>query len=287
MYLVFDIGGTKMRLAISPDGINLNQPVMIDTPQTFEEGMSKFEEMYKSVNQGITLKRAAGGMTGVFSRRRHELLMSPHLPEWSGHPVKNRLEEITGVEVLFENDTAMVGLGEALSGAGRGYDIVAYITISTGVGGSRIIKGRIDVSTMNFEPGHQIIDADGSMMPNAKAFEDGESLGHWESMISGTSMQDRYNMHPSQIVDEGIWKDQARYVAFGLNNVIVHWSPDVVVLGGGMMKSPGLKVEDIKTHLDTILKIYPVRPDLKKAELGDFGGLYGALKYLQMLEANV
>ncbi len=284
MYLVFDIGGTKMRLAVSPDGANLSQPVVMQTPDTFEEGMKRFEEMCNSVAQGITIKKVAGGMTGVFSRRRHELLMSPHLPKWSGNPVKHRLEQITGAEVHFENDTAMVGLGEALLGAGRGYDIVAYITISTGVGGSRIVNGKIDASTMNFEPGHQIIDADGSMMPEARAFEDGKSLGHWESMISGTALEMRYNMHPSKIVDEKVWEQQARLVAYGLNNVIVHWSPDVVVLGGGMMKSPGLRVDGIKKHLDTTLKIYPVRPDLKKAELGDFGGLYGALKYLQMLE---
>lgn len=281
MFLIFDIGGTKMRLAVSPDGVTINEPVLVDTPDSFEEGMARFEEVYRQVSAGYQIQKAAGGMTGVFSRKRHELLMSPHLPHWSGYPVKRRVEEITGVEVLFENDTGMVGLGEALSGAGRGYEIVAYITISTGVGGSRIVNGKIDISTLNFEPGHQIIDADGSIMPDAKAFEDGESLGHWESMISGTAMENRFHKHPSEIIDEAIWQKQARLVAYGLNNVIVHWSPDIVVIGGGMMKSPGLKIDDIKSNLDTILKIYPVRPDIKKAELGDFGGLYGALHYLR------
>ena len=33
----------------------------------------------------------------------------------------------------------MVGLGEAVHGAGRGNCIVMYMTISTGVGGARIV----------------------------------------------------------------------------------------------------------------------------------------------------
>ncbi len=281
MYLVFDIGGTKMRLAISRDGENLTHPLIVDTPDSFEDGMNVFAKLYRSLVRNETkIIRAAGGMAGVFSQKRNELLVAPHLPRWSGCPLKQRLEEIIGVELLLENDSSMVGLGEALVGAGRGYDIVAYITISTGVGGSRIVKGRIDDSTLNFEPGHQIIDADGSMMPEAKASEDGESVGHWESMISGSALQSRYHKIPSEIHDAAFWERQSKLIAYGLNNSIVHWSPDVVVIGGGMMKSRGLSIESIKSHLSTIMNIYPVLPDIKKAELGDIGGLYGALNYI-------
>jgi glucokinase len=53
------------------------------------------------------------------------------------------------------------GLGEAVFGAGKGREIVVYMTISTGVGGARIVGGKIDASAMGFEPGHQIIDACG------------------------------------------------------------------------------------------------------------------------------
>ena len=61
------------------------------------------------------------------------------------------------------NDTAVVGLGEAHRGAGIGYNIVTYITVSTGVGGTRIVDGRIDRRIYGFEPGHQTIDIDNSV----------------------------------------------------------------------------------------------------------------------------
>jgi predicted NBD/HSP70 family sugar kinase len=192
--------------------------------------------------------------------------------------------ENTGIETYIENDTAMVGLGEAAYGAGKDFDIVAYLTISTGVGGARIVGRRIDANVFGFEPGHQIIDADGTMCPDCRAFEDDRGLGHLEAHISGSAIEKRFGKHPSEIDDEKVWDDLARYLAYGLNNTIVHWSPEVVVLGGGMMKSTGIKIERIDHYLEDILKIFPERPLLKLAELGDVGGLFGGLSYIKQLQ---
>ena len=80
---------------------------------------------------------------------------------------KIAIEHMTPVILLTDgylaNDSDLDGLGEATVGAGKGFNIVAYITVSTGIGGVRIVGGKIDVSTYGFEPGHQIIDADGSI----------------------------------------------------------------------------------------------------------------------------
>src|SRR5690606_18176919 len=150
--------------------------------------------------------------------------------------------------------------------------------------GARIINGKLDVSTYNFEPGHQIIDADGTICPECLASEDNESKGHWESMISGTSVKARTGKEPNEIQDEKFWDNIALYIAYGLNNTIVHWTPDIVILGGGMMKTSEISTEKITTHLKNILKIYPIHPEIRKAELGDYGGLHGALAYIKQYE---
>ena len=36
----FDIGGTKMRIALSRDGVSFDTPVIVSTPKDFEEGMT-------------------------------------------------------------------------------------------------------------------------------------------------------------------------------------------------------------------------------------------------------
>ena len=39
MFLVFDIGGTNMRLAVSRDGKNIEEPKILKTPKDFDEGI--------------------------------------------------------------------------------------------------------------------------------------------------------------------------------------------------------------------------------------------------------
>ena len=179
--------------------------------------------------------------------------------------VRAGLIQLFSCPALIENDSALCGLGEAVAGAGRGSDIVAYITVSTGVGGVRIVDGKVDRAHAGFEPGHQIV-ASGLTL---------------ERLVSGRAMSEKYGKHPREITDEVVWEELAGYLALGLHNTIVHWSPEVVVLGGSMMKVPGIALPAVQAYLAKTLKIFPVLPELRLAELGDFGGLHGALELLR------
>jgi len=48
-----------------------------------------------------------------------------------------------------------------------------------------------------------------------------------------------------------------------------------------IIKSPGISIERVSHHLKKVLTIFSERPRLAKAELGDIGGLYGALEILK------
>ncbi len=280
MYVVFDIGGTKTRLAYSKDGVDIGEPIIIPTPKDFEEGMAVFEESFKELSRKKLVKAVAGGIRRL-DPKKEMLLPDFRLPDWSGKPLKQKLEQMTSVSVYLENDTAMVGLGEAVVGAGKDYRIVVYITISTGVGGARIVDKKLDEKVLGFEPGHQIIDVDWTVYPEVKKLVEEENMGQLEAMISGTSVESRFGKKAYEVDDPQVWDEISKFLAVGLNNTIVHWSPDVIVLGGGMMKSPGISVATVKKSLQGILKIFPNLPEIKKAELGDVGGLHGALMYLK------
>lgn len=277
MYILFDIGGTKMRVVAANREKFLSDPVVVSTPKDFNEGfeilkriIDNLVEQYKNEGQAITT--IVGGIAGPLNPEKTMLVKSPNLGNWVGHDIKNALFDVYKVPVKLENDAALVGLGEAHFGSGRGKSIVAYITISTGVGGARIVDGDIDESSMGFEPGHQIIDPDNTLCPTCE----GNDL---EAYVSGIAVEKRYGMKPYEIHDEAIWDELAKFLAYGLNNTIVHWSPDVVVLGGSMMREVGIPILAVKKHLAEIMKIFPTLPLIEKAELADFGGLYGALAY--------
>lgn len=277
MYILFDIGGTNMRIAVSRDGATFGTPKIVSTPKDFDEGMRTLKGEALLLADGEKITALGGGIAGALSRDRSTFLNGPHLGGWNGKPIKKTLEDLFGAPAFIENDTAIVGLGEAVVGAGKGHSIVAYVTVSTGVGGARIVDGRIDVSAIGFEPGHQIIDADGTL---CKATVCGLGLD-LEGAVSGTAIFLRYNKKPKEITDEKFWDEMARVLAFGLNNTIVHWSPDIVVIGGSMMNQIGIPVDRVRAHLKGILRIYPELPLIEHSALADVGGLHGALHFVK------
>jgi glucokinase len=277
MYALFDIGGTNMRVAVSKDGETFGEPKIIGTPKDFDEGMRTLALLAREAAGEEKFTAVGGGIAGVLSRDRATFVHGPHLQGWDGKPIKKALEEIFGAPAFVENDTAIVGLGEAVAGAGKGHDIVAYLTVSTGVGGCRFVRGRIDVSAMGFEPGHQIFDAGGALHATSVG-----GLGlDLEGYISGTAITERYEKKPYEITDEKFWDEMARLLAYGLNNTIVHWSPDVVVIGGSMMNKIGIPIDRVRAHLKGILHIYSELPVIEHSALGDIGGLHGALHFVK------
>ena len=250
----------------------IGEPVVVSTPKDFNEGMETIKRIIGNLTGGAPIEAIVGGIAGPLNTEKTMLVKSPNIPGWVGQDIKKVLSDAFNVPVSLENDAALVGLGEANYGAGRDHDIVVYLTVSTGVGGVRVVHGALDEGALGFEPGHQIIDPDNSLCPSCE----GNDL---ESYVSGTSVEKRFGKKPFEITDQAIWDELAKFLAYGLNNTIVHWSPDVVVLGGSMMKEIGIQVPDVQRHLAEIMKIFPKIPELKKAELQDFGGLYGALSY--------
>jgi glucokinase len=281
MRILFDIGGTKMRLSGSKDGRTFGDPVIIQTPKDdFEKGISVFIEAARRIAGDEKIEAVAGGIAGPLDREKTMLLNAPNIPGWNNKPLKRELMGALGTEVYIENDAAVVGLGEALVGAGRGGKIVAYLTVSTGVGGVRIVDGAIDKNSFGFEPGHQILNMDDNSVLCGSCGEG----GHLESYISGVAFSKRYNRKAYEVHDQTAWEEAARILAIGLNNAAVFWSPDIIVLGGSMIVGdPSIPFPRIEYHFKNILKIFPEQPVLKKAELGDVGGLHGALAYLESL----
>jgi len=53
------------------------------------------------------------------------------------------------------------------------------------------------------------------------------------------------------------------------------------VLGGSMMKKPGINLVEARKFFAQTLTIFPHPPKLLKASLGDVGGIYGALAYIK------
>ncbi len=267
MHILADIGGTRTRIAASVDLETFGEPVIFDTPDRYDQGFSAITEAVKKLAGG-SVESMAVGITGIVSKQNGILVKNSH-PDWKGHAIGSDLASSLSTSVHFENDAALVGLGEAVYGAGRGADIVVYVTVSTGVNGIRIVDSRIDRAAVGFEIGGQYLIVGG--MPQTL-----------EGLVSGSAIHKKYGKHPKELgLESPVWEELAETLAYGLHNTILHWSPDRVVLGGSMFNEIGIKVDRVAYHLQQIMIELPSLPEIVHSELADLGGLYGGLAFLK------
>ncbi len=267
MYLIFDIGGTKTRIAVSENRKKISKFKIFNTPQNFEEAISLVKKNVEQLAQGRKIKAMVVGIAGPLDLKKIKLVNSPNLPFWVNRPLKKILSQKLKARVHLENDAILAGLGEVNYGAAKGKKNVAYLTIGTGVGGAKFINGVVDKNARGFEPGQQIIN-----------FDDKNNLTTLEKNISGSALFRKYKIEAEKITSQKIWQKEASLLAKGLNNIIVLWSPEIIVLGGSLMKSISLSL--VKKHIKQDLTIFSDLPLIKKSKFGDLSGIYGGLYFL-------
>lgn len=253
---VLDIGGTTTRIGLSNDGQTFFTVEKFPTEQNFFKAIEKIIPFLKDKQ----INSLVIGIAGQIDKKEGRLICLPHLSDWNNKKIIEIFKDrLTVQQIFLENDAILAGLAEANQEDKKKYSVVAYLTIGTGVGGARIINGGIGDSK-GFEPGHQII------VSNGKEWAYCGQKGCLEAYISGTAWG------LSNIFND----DYYQKLTQGLVNICVLWSPEAIILGGGL--SDHLSVEEIEKRLVEQLKIFSP-PLIFKRVLGDGGGLYGGLLY--------
>lgn len=269
MVILFDIGGTKTRIARAISRNRFDRLAIFQTPKNYRDGVMAIDQTVKKISAGAKIHHMIGGAPSPLDKGKKILLNAPNLPQWNGKSFAVDLQKRLKASIHLENDASLVGLGEAVFGAGKGKKIVAYITVSTGVGGALIVQKNIQSHQYSFEPGHQILSYG----------ENGSKPMSLQDFISGHALEKRMKKKVSDIPQSSeIWDQLALSLAVGIHNTIVYWCPDIIVIGGSMItKDPCIPFDRIVQSLQSISKIYPHLPLVAKATLGDLGGLYGGL----------
>jgi predicted NBD/HSP70 family sugar kinase len=264
--LLFDIGATRTRLALATDADQFAEILTFETdPST--NGIKALIVKIRGLIKERSLAGIVGGIAGQINRQTAILFHATNLPHWNGIAIGKLLSQAFDCAVIIENDTSVVGLGEAVFGAGKGYKIVMYETVSTGVNAARITAGVIDANAHGTEVGAQLI-----LGPDG-------TLTSLEAATGGAALERRFGCPPRELALQGLWRSEAKLLAFGLFNSLLHFSPDVVIFGGSMMHD--IEISDIQSELMKLPRIWPAPIKLIPASLSDNGGLFGALALAQ------
>ncbi|KRX06621.1 Bulb-type lectin domain [Pseudocohnilembus persalinus] len=192
---------------------------------------------------------------------------------WQNYPLVKKIAEklkINPQKIGFDTDVNACGLAEARLGNHLNVrNNLIYITIGTGVGVGIIMNGEPVHGLMHPEGGHMLI-------PKHKKDEnyEGSCIFHkncLEGMVNNLSIAKRKGFKDVMEVgnlkdDDEIWDIIAYYLSVFCANLAYVCSPEVIVLGGGIMKRKIL-YEKIANKLEDIFNGYPV---LYKKSVEDF-----------------
>lgn len=179
----------------------------------------------------------------------------PTLSGFVDFPLKAELQKRFPFPVDLENDAIAAAIGEWQFGIGKGLDNLVYVTVSTGIGGGVISDGRVvrGRKGMAAHVGHMSVVPNGELCPcgNRGCFEaygsgpafarrariramessgttigsDGRAIDS-RSIFAAARNGDRL---ANQLVDE-----EAEILGRGFTSLIHIFSPDIIVMGGGL-----------------------------------------------------
>jgi len=83
-YVLFDIGGSKTRVAISEDLQTIVDSVRFDTPKKFSDGVRKITDEALKLAKDNHIRGIAGGIRGVLDDEKGCIVRDPggHLSSW-------------------------------------------------------------------------------------------------------------------------------------------------------------------------------------------------------------
>lgn len=292
-----DIGGTKIAVGAVDEGGRVL--VRLECPTApkggLADGLARIVGLLREAAEraGGRLRGIGIGCTGPVDPLAGTIGDVEFLPGWEGADLAGELSRTFGVPAAIENDADAAALGEATWGAGRDAGRFIYVTVGTGIGGGLVFDGQLyrGVGGAHPEVGHHVVD------PSGPACFCG-ACGCWERMASGPALvqwmrdHDLEGRHAYEPLGarhicaaaergEPLAQEAVAHVGFylglGLANLITLFAPDVIALGGGVMRSRHLFLEHIQRVIRSMCGLVPAeKTQLVPAVLGPDGALAGA-----------
>lgn len=294
-----DIGGTKIAVGVVDDRGKLLSRMECPTDAHLGYGVSlqRITKMLRETARDaqVDISGIGIGSTGMVYPASGMFGDVDFLPGWKGFNLVEDLSREFKVKAALENDADASALGEATWGAGKGTSRLIYVTVGTGIGGGIIVDGQIyrGADMSHPEIGHHVIETAGPVC--SCGFH-----GCWESLATGPAMAAWFEAHTAKdenytgkVTAEKICElarqgdelamqaveHEAYYLGLGLANLINLFVPDMIVLGGSVMKSADLLLDGIRQVIRQGCRFVPFeRTELVLASLGENANLIGAAR---------
>lgn len=284
--LAIDIGGTRIRAAlVSEQGEVLTRAEGVTPARGHGDEVVKVIALTAAqARQGQPVAAAGVCAPGPLDADHGIAQVTPTIDGFRDYPLRARISEALGLPTVLEHDGQAAAFGEWRHGAGQGVQSLVFVTISTGIGGGAIVEGHLQRGRQG-QAGHV---GHMTLLPDGPICNCGNP-GCWEALAAGPAfaaaarargLADGPAAFAAARAGEAsalaLVADEARWLGIGLVNLLHVYSPEIIVLGGGMtagldLLRPGIEAEIARRAMAP----YRATP-IVKAALGDNAGLVGA-----------
>ncbi len=306
-HIGIDLGGTNIAVGlVSEEGkIVKKTSVPAGAERPFEEIFADMAACIRTLlaETGVAEEELASigiGTPGAIDTKKGMLLFAGNFTYGKMVNYRELMAKHFSVPVYIGNDANVAALAEAKVGAAAGIDTAIMITLGTGVGGGIILGGEIFEGHLSAagELGHIVLKYDGEACTCGRR-------GCWEAYASVTALirQTKAAMaaHPESLMnrvamdkvngrtafDAAKEEDKVAlevvdayttYVAEGLADLINIFSPEIIVVGGGISKEGDYLLNPIRQKVQARVFGAGLLPERKivAARLGNDAGIIGA-----------
>ena len=283
LYAGIEAGGTKFNCVIGTDPRTILRRTKIATT-TPEETLAAVKDWF--VQQSLELGALSALGIACFgpldlkpSSLRYGYITATPKAHWSNTEIAGYFQRHFGIPVGFDTDVNGSALGEHLHGAAKDIDDFVYVTIGTGVGAGVFINGRPLTGMVHPELGHIRLPKKAADSFDGNCAFHGDCL---EGLVSGPAIEARWNCIAALLPQEHpAWDLEAHYLALMCVNIAMSYSPQRIILGGGVMDQSHL-FGVIRAKFAQLMSGYML-PDIELEEfivapgLPGFSGEVGAL----------
>jgi glucokinase len=311
--LSVDLGGTKTIVAVVlTSGKIISRKYYLTLAD--EGTRAVLNKLSSAINRSIAQARLKNAeligigiaVAGILDTRKGIVTTSPNLPGWHNVQLRDVIAARSGLATYLINDASAAALGEHRFGAGRGFDNLLYLTVSTGIGGGIIINGELysGADGCAGELGHMTIEANGPQCSCG-------NFGCLEALASGWAIAKeavtRINQGESSSITElvdgrlenitaemvataarrgdrlacDIVAKAANYLGIGLANLVNIFNPELIAIGGGLSKMGNMLLNPAeKVIKERAFRLPAQSVRVVRARLGSNAGIIGAAAYV-------
>jgi glucokinase len=292
-----DMGGSSMVGGVADLSGNIVEELQLSRYGTsgeasFERLSALIEELLCSPKMtGRKLRGIAVGVPGVTLHKEGVVEWAPSL-DWRDFPLKGRLWEKFHTPATVDNDVNLAALGELWFGAGQNTQNLVLITIGTGLGAGIVIDGAL------YRGSREASGEIGYLLPGREFLgRRYDTFGALEELASGTGIaqrarevlrgkRDEAELDKLQAEDvfemarqgeawaREIVADVVDYLAIAIASIATYFDPDVIILGGGVVRSSDLLIEPILRRIEGTI---PNLPRLVVSTLDRRAAIMGAI----------